>query len=552
MTRTCNNEVFSAVHFGDLHITRKDEGNYRDFLAIIGEVNANFAGKVDIAVLPGDNAEDGTKEQFQLVRDACDKLKVPLKIIPGDHDYKPRNLDAYFSVLQADALPYAVTIGAYRSLFLDVVSEGSGGPDFRLGTNQMRWLKAQIEDAEGACEHLLVFMHCYPEDLKEGADAVAALFARPSVIAVDTGHTHYNELVNQNGTVYAATRSTGQIEEGPAGFSILAADSGAVSWRFKPLGSGWPFVVITAPSDKRLVLDAATHGEIIAAPFEIRALVFGGEELERVEYRIGDGAWTAMSIVPGTALWKGQGQPQPKAFSLTVRATARNGDHRVARGEEGQDEAPEAIKLLFENKPLLWFTAAITLFHFANAAMLPLAGEKLAQAHEQTSTLFMASCIVTAQIVMVPMAILVGRKADDWGRKPLFLVGFAVLPIRGLLFAIADNPYAIIAIQVLDGIGAGIFGALFYIVISDLTRGTGRFNLAQGASAASWGLGAALSNAVAGSIVNAFGFSAAFFFLALCAAAALAIYLLAVPETRDFRRNPEPSESAILPQTAGA
>jgi len=110
------------------------------------------------------------------------------------------------------------------------------------------------------------------------------------------------------------------------------------------------------------------------------------------------------------------------------------------------------------------------------------------------------------------MAILVGRKADHWGRKPLFLAGFAVLPLRGLLFAISDNPYAIIAVQVLDGVGAGIFGALFYIVVSDLTLGTGRFNLAQGASAASWGLGAALSNGVAGLIVNAFGFPAAFFF----------------------------------------
>ena len=161
--------------------------------------------------------------------------------------------------------------------------------------------------------------------------------------------------------------------------------------------------------------------------------------------------------------------------------------------------------------------------------MLPLAGEKLSQGKPDESPLFMASCVVTAQLVMVPMAILVGRKADAWGRKPLFLAGFAVLPLRGLLFALADNPYAVVAIQILDGVGAGIFGALFYIVVADFTRGTGRFNLAQGAAAACWGMGAALSNGVAGMIVNGFGFSAAFFFLGACALGALGIYFFAVP-----------------------
>jgi MFS family permease len=91
-----------------------------------------------------------------------------------------------------------------------------------------------------------------------------------------------------------------------------------------------------------------------------------------------------------------------------------------------------------------------------------------------------------------------------------------------------------VAIQILDGLGAGIFGALFYIVVADFTRGSGRFNLALGAAAACWGLGAALSNGVAGMIVNGFGFSAAFFFLAACALAALGIYFFAVPESRNY------------------
>jgi MFS family permease len=128
-------------------------------------------------------------------------------------------------------------------------------------------------------------------------------------------------------------------------------------------------------------------------------------------------------------------------------------DHDVARGsDKTEDKQPSGLSVIFECKPLLAFTAAITLFHFANAAMLLLLGEKLAQTNRGDETLFMAACIITAQLIMVPMAMLVGLKADAWGRKPLFLVGFAVLPIRGILYTLTENAYALVSIQVLDGI----------------------------------------------------------------------------------------------------
>jgi Na+/melibiose symporter-like transporter len=207
-------------------------------------------------------------------------------------------------------------------------------------------------------------------------------------------------------------------------------------------------------------------------------------------------------------------------------------DHALARGADAQEEErPSGLRSWLESRPLLAFAAAITLFHFANAAMLPLLGEKLALANQGTETLFMAACIITAQIVMVPMAILVGHRADTWGRKPIFLAGFAVLPIRGVLYTLTQNPYALVSIQILDGIGAGIFGALFFIVVADLTKGTGRYNLALGATSAAWGLGAALSNSIAGFIVDWAGYSTAFLFLAGVAIAALALFWLAVPET---------------------
>lgn len=242
------------------------------------------------------------------------------------------------------------------------------------------------------------------------------------------------------------------------------------------------------------------------------------------------GTW----IAPAAVLWL-VAALSIASIAATRGVRADSIDHALARGGDDNAPGPHApvgVIQLLENRRLVTFTVAITLFHFANAAMLPLVGEKLAQGHIAAGSLFMAACITTAQIVMVPMAVLVGRKADAWGRKPIFFAGFAVLPLRGVLFMLTQDPWALIAIQILDGVGAGIFGALFFIVVADLTRGTGRYNLAQGAAGACWGLGAALSNLVAGAIVDAFGFSAAFLVLAASAAVALVVFWLGVPETR--------------------
>ena len=85
--------------------------------------------------------------------------------------------------------------------------------------------------------------------------------------------------------------------------------------------------------------------------------------------------------------------------------------------------------------------------------------------------------------------------------------------------------------QVLDGVGAGIFGALFPLVVQDLTHGTGRFNVSLGAVTTAWGVGAALSNIVAGWIVVVAGYDAAFSSLGALAGVGLALYLAAMAET---------------------
>lgn len=212
-------------------------------------------------------------------------------------------------------------------------------------------------------------------------------------------------------------------------------------------------------------------------------------------------------------------------------------DHDLARGldhKKGDVLRPAKLKSLWESKIFLYFTFCIFLFHFANAAMLPLMGEKLAMENQKAGILLMSALILVAQLVMIPTAYFVGKKADGWGRKPIFLLAFCVLPIRGLLCAFLQNHYALIFVQVLDGIGAGIFGALFLIVIADLTKGTGRYNISQGAAATVMGVGVSLSTLITGFLVTKYSFQIAFLFLTAVAFLALILFILIVPETKEI------------------
>lgn len=211
-------------------------------------------------------------------------------------------------------------------------------------------------------------------------------------------------------------------------------------------------------------------------------------------------------------------------------------DHQLARGAKKDDDTDDAqvsgLRALITDRRVLIFTACITLFHFANAAMLPLAGQLLSVGTTSGASLYMSACIIAAQMVMIPIALWAGRYADIWGRKAVFLIGFTVLPIRGFLYTLNDSPSFIVAVQLLDGIGAGIFGVVAVLVVADLTKGTGRFNVTQGAIATAVGIGASSSNLVAGYVVAAAGYNAAFLMLAGIAAVALTLFYFAMPETK--------------------
>ncbi len=212
-------------------------------------------------------------------------------------------------------------------------------------------------------------------------------------------------------------------------------------------------------------------------------------------------------------------------------------DYELARGARETDDSPRSARILdlLKDRPLMIFLSCAVMFHFANAAMLPLLGEMLAKGKGRSSMMFMSACVVTTQFTITMLAAWAGSMAGSWGRKPLLLIGFGVLPLRGVLYTLTTSVYLLVGIQVLDGIGAGIFGVVSVLVIADLTRGTGRFNLTLGAISTAVGIGAALSQTIAGSIVHHFGNRAGFLFLATVAAAAFVILWLFMPETRDLQ-----------------
>jgi MFS family permease len=162
------------------------------------------------------------------------------------------------------------------------------------------------------------------------------------------------------------------------------------------------------------------------------------------------------------------------------------------------------------NRGLLTFAGCVFLFQMANASMLPLAGESLVYSEVPFLALIVSALIIVPQVIVALMAPWAGRRAKTWGRRPLLLVGFAALPIRALLFAWTANPIILIVAQLLDGVSGTMLGVLTALIVADLTKGTGRFNLAQGFVGTVSGIGASLSTTLSSLVAASLGRAAGF------------------------------------------
>jgi MFS family permease len=214
------------------------------------------------------------------------------------------------------------------------------------------------------------------------------------------------------------------------------------------------------------------------------------------------------------------------------------------RAHGGVAEGPTATTAaaswrLLTNRPLLTFATCVAVFQLANAAMLPLMASIITKRSSALATILVAACIVVPQIVVAVFSPAVGRWAQRWGRRPVLLIGFMALPVRGVLFVVITDPYWLVAAQVLDGICAAVFGVLVPLTIADIARGTGRFNLAQGIVGTGIGIGASLSTTLGGWMSDRLGSSSAFLGLAAIGGLGLVLVWLLMPETMETKKVPK-------------
>ena len=289
--------VISWVHLGDLHMTQAGEQNHLDFKEIVDEINGTFVDSLSFIFLPGDVADDGSRAAYGVVRGELDRLKVPWCAIIGDHDVHEKSF-ANFLESMSERTHYAFTVGAVRFVAMnafDVPHPGS----FAVSDEQLAWVKRELQTATDAGQTKVLLFHCYPSDLKVGGAELMEVLRNFDVSLIDMGHTHYNEIANDGRTLYSATRSTGQIEEGPVGYSITNVDGRVVSWRFVELGK-LPVVVITSPSDERLLTSqiGTLQGEV-----RVRAKFWGESEVVRLSAAI-HGHDIAMQRIGTSLVWE--------------------------------------------------------------------------------------------------------------------------------------------------------------------------------------------------------------------------------------------------------
>lgn len=260
------------------------------------------------------------------MRQSLDWLRAPWCAILGDHDVHAKSFQNFLDSI-ARLTHYAFAVGDTRFLAMNAFDI----PDprsFAMLSQQMQWLEGQLENASARGQGKILLLHCYPSDLKAGSEELRDLVRKYNVQLIDMGHTHYNEIANDGRTLYTATRSTGQIEEGPVGFSVTNIDGGFVSWRFFELGD-LPAVMITSPSDERLMTDSSLVHRPARDGLRVRAKVWSNTEIQRVHATFAEQNLELQRIT-GSQVWEGILPANHLSGVYSLRVHAEDADGRAA------------------------------------------------------------------------------------------------------------------------------------------------------------------------------------------------------------------------------
>ena len=214
-----------------------------------------------------------------------------------------------------------------------------------------------------------------------------------------------------------------------------------------------------------------------------------------------------------------------------IRSDEIDEERASGHAEGDTSTAPKGhLMRLFRDRRVVVLLASTALFHLANAPVMPFLGTYISKLGG--TDVQIAAVVLVAQVVMIPIALATGMLCDRWGRKPIFAIGFIALPIRIFLYSLTDQPWMLVVLQTLDGIGAGIYGVAVVAMCADLTREHGGFNTLQGMIATALALGGVIGPIAAGWLAESLGYNGFFYVFTGIAALGAGLFLFAMPETR--------------------
>ncbi len=206
-------------------------------------------------------------------------------------------------------------------------------------------------------------------------------------------------------------------------------------------------------------------------------------------------------------------------------------DEDRASGAADGGGAGTSLRELLKDRRVLVLLCATALFHLANAPVMPFIGAYILKLGG--SNVQVAAVVLVAQAVMIPVALLAGWLCDRWGRKWVFGIGFIALPVRIFLYSLTNDPWMLVALQALDGIGAGIYGVVIVAICADLTKGRGGFNALSGMIATALSIGGVIGPLGAGFLAEHLGYNGFFYVFTCLATVAAILFLTLMPETSD-------------------
>jgi MFS family permease len=335
------------------------------------------------------------------------------------------------------------------------------------------------------------------------------------------------------GAIVDAARSERLV----AGLAVATIGTCALAYALWPI-----FLVVATAATLHAVASCVLGPAIAAISLGLVGPLAIGERLGRNARYASLGNGTAAALMGACGYFLSSRSVFLVTFILAIptllalsRIREREIDIAQAHGaviSEVPDAKATSVLNLLRQRPLLIFAGAVLLLQLSNAAMLPIMAGVVTTRSSQWAPVLIAACIIVPQAIVALTSPSVGRKAQQWGRRPLLLLGFAALAIRGVLFATVSDPYLLVAVQVFDGITAAVFSVMIPLIVADVAYGSGHFNLAQGIVGTATGIGASLSTVLAGYVSDKFGSSVAFMGLAAVAATGLVLIWLVMPETR--------------------